>query len=318
MKGSWKALGFVATLALVAYFAWFAAHAFDVEALKALRYPRVAAAMLLAVLLYATIIPVSAFAWQRLLRQQGESWRTRELARMMGLTQLAKYIPGNVAQLVSRAALALRAGMNSRVYAISLLQESVLAVAASLIVGFGMLALSASGLAQLPYAARGPVVVLGITSAVVVLVLCSFELPARELRAHRRWWVRAIGHAGGLPGAAVGLPALAAYCINFLVIGLAIWIIAQALQLPTSVDFAMLTAAFALSWTLGYLAPGAPAGIGVRDATMLLLMGSVAADAQLLLLVLLVRIMTTLGDGVCFVVAWLGARNAEITRTAKP
>jgi len=318
MKGSWKVLGFVAALALVAYFAWFAAHAFDVDALKALRYPRVAASMLLAVLLYATIIPVSAVAWQRLVRQQGESWRAWELARIMGLTQLAKYIPGNVAQLVSRAALALRAGMNSRVYAISVLQESVLAVAASLIVGFGMLALSAAGLAQLPSAARGPVVVLGIASAVVVLVLCSFELPARELLVHRRWWVRALGHAGGLPGAAVGLPVLAAYCTNYLIIGIALWIIAQALQLPPSVDFAMLTAAFALSWTLGYFAPGAPAGFGVREGTMFLLMGGVAPDAQLLLLVLLARVMTTLGDGICFAVAWLGARNAGITRTAKP
>ena len=318
MKGLWKVLGLGAALALVAYFAWFAAHAFDVDALKVLRYPRVAAAMLLAVLLYATIIPVSAIAWQRLVRQQGESWRASELAPIMGLTQLAKYIPGNVAQLASRAVLALRAGMSSRVYAISVVQESLLAVVASLIVGLGMLVLSAEGLAQLPAAARGAVVVLGLTSAAVVLVLCSFELPARDLLVHRRWWVRILGHAGGLPGAAVGLPVLAAYCINYLIIGIALWIIAQALQLPPSVDLATLTAAFTLSWTFGYFAPGAPAGIGVREGTMLLLMGGVAPDAQLLLLVLLARVITTLGDGICFAVAWLGTRNAGITRTAKP
>src|SRR3546814_13250074 len=73
-----------------------------------------------------------------------------ELTRLISLTQLAKYIPGNIAQHASRAALSLKRGMPIRPYMSSVIQETLLACAARIIVGLILFAprLRASGLAD--------------------------------------------------------------------------------------------------------------------------------------------------------------------------
>ena len=298
-------LGTLAALALAAYFLWFAAGAMDAEALASLESPRVLAAVGVAALIYALIIPISAWAWSRLLARQGEAWGVARLAGLMGIMQLAKYIPGNVAQHASRAALALRAGMGGRALAVTVVQETVLATAASLMVGLPALALSAPGLTQIPEGARVPMLVAGVLLAVAVLVLGSVTVSPAQLADHHSRWARALGGAGGLPGPATTLPAIAAYMVNYVVIGIGLWLVARSAGLPLQVDLALVTAAFSLAWLLGFLAPGAPAGLGVREGIMLILLAGAAPDPHLLLFVMLARAVTLLGDGVCFVGGWL-------------
>jgi len=302
---TWRILGTLAALSLATYFLWFATRAMDASALESLRSARVLAAVTVAALLYALIIPVSAWAWARLLARQGEAWPVARLAGLMGLMQLAKYIPGNVAQHASRAALALRAGMGGRAMAVTVVQETVLATAASLMVGLPALALSAPGLTQLPESARTPMLLAGALLAVAVIVLGSATIPPARLATHRSRWVRSLGAVGGLPGPATTLPAIAAYMANYIVIGLGLWLVARAAALPVQVDLALVTAAFSLAWLLGFLAPGAPAGLGVREGIMLILLAGSASDPELLLFVMLARAVTLLGDGICFVGGWL-------------
>jgi uncharacterized membrane protein YbhN (UPF0104 family) len=302
---SWRVLGAAAAIGLVAYFLWFAAGALDIHALASLASAPVLAALGVAVLLYSAIIPVSAWAWRRLLAHQGERWGTARLAGLMGLMQLAKYIPGNVAQHASRAALAIKAGMSGRAVVVTVGQETLLATAASLLVGLPALALSAPGLTQLPEAMRLPLLLATALLALAVLVLGSVTLDPARLLAHRSRWARALGRAGGLPGPGTALPALAAYVLNYLLIGLGLWLLARAAGLPAELDLALVTAAFSLAWLLGFLAPGAPAGLGVREGIMLVLLAGAAPDTQLLLFVMLARAVTLLGDGLCFLGGWL-------------
>src|SRR3546814_10111891 len=73
---------------------------------------------------------------------------------------------------------------------------------------------------------------------------------------------------GGLPGPGATLIAVTIYAGNYLLIGLGIWLLAIALGMAHEIDYAMATSAFALSWILGFLAPGAPAGLGAREGLM--------------------------------------------------
>lgn len=305
MKRLGHILGTLAALALAVYFVWFAVRSMDSQALASLNSPGLLAAVVVASLMYALVIPISAWAWSRLLARQGESWRVGRLAGLMGIMQLAKYVPGNVAQHASRAALALRAGMGGRALAVTVVQETVLATAASLMVGLPALALSAPGLTQIPEAARVPMLVAGALLGLAVLVLGSVTFEPARLSGHRSRWLRALGGAGGLPGPATTLPAIAAYMVNYLVIGLGLWFVARAAVLPAQVDLALVTAAFSLAWLLGFLAPGAPAGLGVREGIMLILLAGAAPDTDLLLFVMLARAVTMLGDGLCFAGGWL-------------
>ena len=62
---------------------------------------------------------------------------------------------------------------------------------------------------------------------------------------------------------------------------------------------------FALAWTLGLVVPGAPGGLGVFEAALLLRLGGLVPEAPLLAIALSYRLVTSLAD-------LLGAATAEL------
>lgn len=316
MKWPWKVLSALATLALLAYFIWFAARALDPATFRAVfATPSVVAALVFAALLYALIVPITAWAWIRLLAKQGERWTVWRLAKLLGLAQLAKYVPGNIAQHATRMALALRAGMQGRAFVASVIQETAFAVAASILVGFAMLLVADSGLSRLSGFATDGLLILAVGLGVLVLLFAAVEFrPDRTDHASKRW-EKLIARVGGLPGPVASLSAMGAYAANYLLIGLGLWLLATSARLPQSLSYPLVTAAFALSWVLGFLAPGAPAGLGVREATMLLLLSRSAEEDALFVFVVLARAATLLGDLICFLVSAVAGRHAATKTT---
>lgn len=302
----WRVLGLSVAVLLAVYFLWFAVRYLDPRALDSLADWSVLSAVLTAAALYALVIPISAWAWQALLRGQNENRPLPELTVIMAVTQLAKYVPGNIAQFAGRMIVSVRAGMSARAVASTIVHEQVLAIAASVVVG--LLALYLAGVSaplSLPAHAAW-LVALAVLLMTMVVVLAVRRFPPEQLLAHRSMLVRLAGKLGGMPGPSVVASAFTAYCLNYLLVGLGLWLIAMQMGLGDEINFALATSVFALSWSLGFLTPGAPAGLGVREGIMaLLLAGSPAPAAQILLFILVVRIATVLGDAACFGVGWV-------------
>lgn len=314
MKAAWRLVVIVLGVALAAYFFWYAAHALDLSALKAaLSSPQQLLGVLVAALLYTSIIPITGWAWKQLLAKQGEQWSARHLARILGLAQIAKYIPGNVAQHASRAVLAMRSGMSVCALVATVAQEMILTIAASVLVGTMALAMSTQGPQRVSDEYSAWLFVLGAGLGIAVVVLSSIELNPGQLRDHPKWWLRFVARLGGLPGPRVAPVALAAYATNYLVIGAGLWVLARAMGLPDTVDYGLVTAVFALSWVLGFLAPGAPAGLGAREGIMLLLLNGSASGQSVVLFVLMARVVTMLGDVLCFCIGGLAGGSAPRT-----
>jgi hypothetical protein len=104
-------------------------------------------------------------------------------------------------------------------------------------------------------------------------------------------------------------PAFAIYCCNYVLIGAGLWVLARGLAMPDTMSLAALTSAFALSWVLGFLAPGTPAGLGVREGILVLLLAESGTPDEVLLFVIIARLATMLGDGLCFLAAWIPSRK---------
>ena len=62
---------------------------------------------------------------------------------------------------------------------------------------------------------------------------------------------------------------------------------------------------YIIAWLVGLVTPGAPAGAGVRELILLLLLKSIVKEADLLVAVVLGRIITVLGDVLFFMMAFL-------------
>jgi len=70
---------------------------------------------------------------------------------------------------------------------------------------------------------------------------------------------------------------------------------------------------FALSWLAGFLTPGAPSGLGIREAMMLLFLGGLVDESVLLTAIVLHRAMGVVGDvfvyGLGLVYSWQISRE---------
>jgi uncharacterized membrane protein YbhN (UPF0104 family) len=78
------------------------------------------------------------------------------------------------------------------------------------------------------------------------------------------------------------------------------------LLLPEAVhDNLLLVASFSLAWVVGFVTPGAPGGLGVREGLLLLMLAPVYSPASASVLVIALRIATTVGDSLSFASGFL-------------
>lgn len=296
MKAALRIAGGCIAVLLMLYFIWFCIEHLDLQLLAdTLSQPHIAFATVLASLCYMAIYPLTGWAWKHLLLGQQEKRTTLELTVWLGITQLAKYIPGNVAQHAGRAYIAISNGMPARTFLITTSQEILLSLSASTLVGATALAFSG---AQLP----DPTLrwALGVLVAGSVLGTVLFCLPAPDSSRLPAAIRRVLQLIGGLPGWRLTLRCLATYSLNYLLVGLGIWLIALALGIGNHINYGLAVAAFALSWALGFLAPGAPAGLGAREGIMLLLLHNQAHASTIVILTLLARVVSMSGDFTAF------------------
>ena len=69
-----------------------------------------------------------------------------------------------------------------------------------------------------------------------------------------------------------------------------------AFDLQNSLDWPSWLAGFALAWTAGLVVPGAPGGLGVFEAVLLLRLGVALPEPPLLAVALSYRLVVTLAD----------------------
>ena len=87
-----------------------------------------------------------------------------------------------------------------------------------------------------------------------------------------------------------------------------------AFDLQASLSWPVWLAGFALAWTAGLVVPGAPGGLGVFEAALLLRLGSAIPEAPLLAIALSYRLVVTLADLLAAALVQLDARIDQPAR----
>lgn len=301
MKPALSLLGWLTGLGFTAYFIHFLRSSFDPVALSALLSWNTFLALGTASLVYVLIIPLAGWAWSRLLKDMGLTWTWQKSAAVIGLTQLAKYIPGNVAQHLSRGGLAISKKMPPDLFVGSVLIETLLVIGAALLVGsLGWLATS------LPQDDAVLAQTLGLSALILMLAIPAtalFFLALQHLRAKFTWAKTWFSEQLHFPSPFILSQAVIAYALNFLILGFTLWLICRVLAPSFKADFLFLTTAFAFAWLGGFLAPGLPAGLGAREGVLSLFLTGLLPEAELLNILLAMRMATVLGDLLSFLLA---------------
>jgi len=252
------------------------------------------ASLLLATLAGALVYGLAGFllstAWRQILALERPPGPAAGYHAVYGRSQIAKYLPGNCFHLVGRQLLGRALGHSQAALAAASLLEAVLLVA-----------LSASLAAPLARPWLGGWAALLPFAAVAGVGLLVF---AGDRLLPRRWWP-----LPGIAGERGRLLAIALACHGafFALAAGLLWLLAAMVSkgegaMPGPL---LCLSALALAWVAGFIVPGSSAGLGVREAVLIVALESALGAEASTVVALVLRLVTTAGDGVFCALALL-------------
>ncbi len=229
-------------------------------------------------LIYGCADLMLAQAWRSLLEKFGARVTAHWAIKTYGISQLAKYVPGNILHIAGRQALGMAAGVPGWPLAKSSIWELALLTLAGAVIGMLALPLAAAGLSVPLAAIAFGLAVIGI----VALLGRHFGRTAAQAFA---WYVFFFAVSAAL---FVGLIKLV-----------------STQPAPDVSLWLSVGGAYVLAWLAGFVTPGAPAGVGVRELVLMFLLQGLVNEADLLLVIVLGRAITVSGDLAFFLFASL-------------
>jgi glycosyltransferase 2 family protein len=252
--------------------------------------------------LYGLMLSLHGIAWGYCIAAFGVAVPLHHATGATMMAQIGRYLPGGIMHFLGRHYLLVKRGVGHRVLATSSLVDIALMCTMSVVVGLilGVLTyptdLFLSHWAWLQAHFQTPLWI--IASALVILISVGLFLAPTVLG----WLQRTLAFELRLL-----YPSSVSYFLFFVcqaVLFLAVYQVFLA-DAPTA-----LASVFTFSWLIGVLAVGAPGGIGVREASMILLGSSLAPESSILLAAVLYRAITVLGDLIAYGIGYWLLRRA--------
>jgi len=212
----------------------------------------IAAGTVMVLITYALLIE----GWRRIL----EAWDSRlpfiDAARVWFLSNLGKYVPGNVWSLTAMGVMARKRGLS----AIAAAGSSVIMQVVSLMTGTAIVMVTVAKLLGQP---------LLIGAALILLAVLLFSAP-RFLPPLTVWIGNLIGREiapPAVPARSIWTAAVAS-SLSWLFYGIAFQFFVHGLLGSASGELSSYIAVYTAAYILGFISPIAPAGLGVREFTL--------------------------------------------------
>lgn len=238
--------------------------------------------------IYTAVVCIGAVAWRLLLKAFGVNLEPWTAERQLLVSQIGKYFPGNVAQYIGRAAMAMKAGIPATIIALAIMTETVgIFIGASLSVGISVAAdpgVVGEVSRLLPNATRYMWLIMAAFSILLLIAVGSLSYKVRNsctflLKA--RWTII--------------LLVIMLYTSALLLLGCSLHLIVTSVGI-TVVPLSLSIAIFSAAWLVGLSTPGAPGGLGLRESVITIGLAPFTGGATALSIALLHRGVSVLGD----------------------
>jgi hypothetical protein len=240
-------------------------------------------------ILYGITKIIHAMGWYQLLNINSNSVQNvsvYDAIIVFGKSHIAKYIPGNIFHYAGRHVLAKKFDLSD----IFLIKTTILeiTIVTSISVVFSLLSLR-----QIIYVSEDMLPGVGLKSIFIfIIILITISCAAYFFRSwiSEQWnklkWLSLIKSY---------LLYLCFYLVAFIIF---LFITNTSIADPFSStrEILFLLGSYSVAWLAGFIVPGAPGGVGVREAVFLILLESYVGAAALLYVILTYRIVTVIGD----------------------
>lgn len=255
--------------------------------------------------IYGVFVWLCSFPWKKIievLTDKQIDWRVS--SKIATKANLMKYLPGNVFQYVGRNELAVVCDLNHVQVASATVIDVLINLSAVVIM---VVVLYYEGLLKwIEYYGIGTFRLVFIGSICLIIILFL----AFVFRNKIKFYLESYGRLFKKNGIKVlvgswGFYTINNICMSFLYIAILVGIV----HTDVTANFVLIIGAFILSWLMGFIVPGAPGGIGIRETVLTLLLGTSMQEEAVLLAIVIFRIVSTIGDLIGYGIAHITSRK---------
>jgi hypothetical protein len=210
-------------------------------------------------------------------------------------TQIAKYLPGNIGHHAGRIYLAKKHNYKTLQILSTMVVENLLPITTSCLFSIYLITRSQINIDnQVQFLTNFSTII--IASSIMAFLLVNLIIFRKKiiilLKKHIDPKIRLRNV----------FFSLVLTLFNFLALGLILFNLIKSHASDAPTDFFLITSIFAISWLLGFITPGSPGGIGIREALLVTFLAPIYGNAIAIWLSIVLRIITTLGDGIAFLI----------------
>ena len=211
---------------------------------------------------------LDAYGWHLILLSLGQTINAQTSIRIWILSSVTRYLPGGIWPYIGRATMSKKVGIEYSVTSVSLYIETLLLASSSLAVGFPAL-LGTTGIPVSPYAVLASLVLFGLAIHPKVIMLLGF-LPGNIGKIFSSLKLPLMRH----------IIILYVYYVVFWILFGAVFVcfVLSIYSVPSE-NWIHLGGAIALGFSIGFIVIIFPSGIGIREATIYLLLAPVLTPA---------------------------------------
>jgi uncharacterized membrane protein YbhN (UPF0104 family) len=251
----------------------------------------------LALLTMVVAAIVAAVCWLAVARAFGAPLATLPALRIYSTSNLGKYLPGKVLHAFARVYFAQQHGLSLSMATTTVVIDVVLYVAAGLLLVVVALPTVANRLAELDGRLVSALALAGVVVGLAALhpaVLNRVFILARRIMPTRTFPTIDVGYG-------TILKIFVLYIVVWMLNGLGLFFSVRAVypEFASAGALPVLWGAYALSYLSGLLMPLAPAGLGVREALMALLLAQLVPWPAATAASVLVRVVQVVAEGLC-------------------
>ena len=233
----------------------------------------------------AAYLAATFASWRAVMRMLGARLGVADAFGLFFVSQLGKYVPGGVWNVVAAGELGADLRVPRRTSVSAMMVALLISVVSGLVVAAPALLLSSGATAYAWAWALVPLLAALLIPPVLDRLLgVAMKLLRREPIEHDLSW-RGV------------LVAVIWSLCGWLLAGLQVWILAVGLGAgPGLTTIGLSVGGYALAWVVGFLFLVAPAGVGAREVVLIAVLGGVAGSATVLAVALLSRVLLTVAD----------------------
>lgn len=263
-------------------------------------------------IIYLVIIFLNGWIWHLLLVGSGGTEKFLDSVIIFVQAQFAKYIPGNIAQHLGRVALARAYGMHIPRVLFSMAME----------VAWMILSASSLGVVTLLFLGASDLGVSSFTPSVWQLLfigIAAIALPIIGVVVLDRWrpaWLKKLYLEGEFkrPGS---ITLFVVFLVDILSLATVGWMadgLAAGIFHAPQRHILSSIGIYAIAWVVGFLTPGAPAGIGIREVILATAYTRLYGESAALGVTLSLRMITMIGDALAFIIGVTGSAFLRSSR----